>query len=342
MDLKILWTISNSMGTAADLRMLRAAGGFNIDIVTADRYDRDSPGFITSGKKYIIPPGNDPSYIDKILDICGKEKITTIIPQYGDELLPLSKNISLFEKEGIKVLVSEETEGLEIANSKDKLYDYFKDSRFIPKYDCASTVDMIEKALYRLGYPGSSVCIKPVQGEGGKGVRIVTGEKVDIYNDQSNIVRSNWDILKLQLERSGTLPDLLVTEYMPGREYSVDCVCKDGYAYLCIPRQRLETFMGLATVSLVEKNEELIEISREIISRLRLSYNVNIQFKYSYENKPKLIEINPRVSGSLVANLGAGVNMLQLSLKLAYSIPLDHVDIVWGTKMLRYLDQIFI
>jgi predicted ATP-grasp superfamily ATP-dependent carboligase len=54
-----------------------------------------------------------------------------------------------------------------------------------------------------------------------------------------------------------------------------------------------------------------------------------------------LIEINPRVSGSLVANFGAGINMLEASLRLAYDMPIENSDIKWGTKMLRYWSQIF-
>ncbi|HPM00033.1 MAG TPA: ATP-grasp domain-containing protein, partial [Bacillota bacterium] len=141
---------------------------------------------------------------------------------------------------------------------------------------------------------------------------------------------------------SDSIPELLVTEYLPGKEYSVDCVCKNGTTYICIPRQRIETAMGVSSVSLIEKNEELISYSKEIISSLSLSYNINIQFKYSSEGKPKLTEINPRVSGSLVANCGAGINMLEAALRLAYDMPLGNIEIKWGTKMIRQWREIFI
>jgi carbamoyl-phosphate synthase large subunit len=100
--------------------------------------------------------------------------------------------------------------------------------------------------------------------------------------------------------------------------------------------------MGVSIVSLIEKNEDLIAYSKEIISSLDLSYNINLQFKYSDDEKPKLIEINPRVSGSLVANYGAGVNMLEAALRLAYDMPVENMDIKWGIKMVRHWDQIFI
>lgn len=330
------------MGTFSDLRMLKDIVDFNIEVITADLSDKDSVGFALTGKKITIPHGNDPCYIERLLGICGEENITTIIPQRWDELQALSANMKLFENRGIKVLVTEDIEKLITANNKKSLYDFFKGRDFIPDYVPVSNLKELEDALSRLGYPLSPVCIKPVLGEGGKGVKIVTSENIDIFNDMSGGTKISFDILKQQIMKAHEIPPLLATEYLPGTEYSVDCVSKGGEAYVCIPRQRLETSIGVATISLIERNEELIELSREIISKLNLSYNVNLQFKYSACGRPKLVEVNPRVSGSLVANLGAGVNMLELALKLAYDMPLEDININWGTKMIRYWDQIFI
>jgi hypothetical protein len=55
----------------------------------------------------------------------------------------------------------------------------------------------------------------------------------------------------------------------------------------------------------------------------------------------QLPEVNPRVSGSLVANLGAGVNMLEISLKEAYGLPYEVPELTWGATMYRYYTQFF-
>lgn len=342
MNLKVLWTISDSMGTVSDLEMLRSIKGMNIDIITADREDKDSLGFAVTGKKYIIPHGKTPDYIKYVKAICKKESITTLVPQYGDELLPLSRNISLFDNLGVKVIITPDAHKLNIANNKTALYKYFNGSSFVPLYRCVSTLEEIEKVIPEFGYPHKAVCIKPASSEGSKGFRIITNEKVDILNERPGTAKICWDLLRTHLEQYEKMPDILIMEYLPGAEYSVDCVCKDGETIICIPRQRIQTSMGVSVESLIEKNDEIIEISKRIIKDLNLSYNINIQFKYSWDGIPKLLEINPRVSGSLVANLGAGVNMLELSLRLAYGLPLPPIDVKWGIKMIRYWDQIFI
>ena len=330
------------MGTLSDIAMLKKVKSFDIDVITADSEDKNAAGFAVTDKKYLVPKVKDSKYIDAILDICKHEKITTIIPQYTDELFLMSENIKRFNSLGIKVLVTEDTESLRIANSKINLYQFLNKKDFIPKYTVASNIDSVKNAVLELGYPNVPVCIKPDQGEGGKGFRIITEEKIDIFNEPPGPPKMSLEAYISQLKAVDNIPDLLVTEYLPGKEYSVDCVCKNGTTYICIPRQRIETSMGVSSVSLIEKNEDLIAYSKEILSSLNLSYNINVQFKYSNDEKPKLIEINPRVSGSLVANYGAGVNMLEAALRLAYDMPIENIDIKWGTKMIRHWDQIFI
>ncbi|MEA4845663.1 MAG: ATP-grasp domain-containing protein [Clostridiaceae bacterium] len=342
MNLKVLWTMAGSMGTISDIEMLKRVKSFYVDVVTADTTDKDAAGFVTTGKKFVVPEIKDSKYINAILDICRNEKITTIIPQYTDELFLMSENAKLFSDLGIKVLVTEDTDKLKIANCKSDVYKYFEHKDFIPKYTLASDIDSVKNAVFMLGYPSVPVCIKPAHGEGGRGFRIITGEKIDIFNEPPDSPKINLEAYLDQITIMDSIPELLVTEYLPGKEYSVDCVCKNGTPYICIPRQRIETSMGVSSVSLIEKNEELVAYSKEIISSLNLSYNINIQFKYSGEGKPKLIEINPRVSGSLVANYGAGINMLEAALRLAYDMPVGNVDIKWGTKMIRHWSEIFI
>ena len=342
MKLKVLWTMAGGMGTASDLEMLKNVKSFDIDVVTADTKDKDSAGFVITGKKFVVPEKKDSKYINAILEICRDEKITTVIPQYTDELFLMSENIKRFGNLGIKVLVTEDTDKLRIANCKSELYKYFKRKSFIPEYTLVSDIDSIKNAVYELGYPSVPVCIKPAQGEGGRGFRIISSEKVDIFNESAVSPKLSLEAYLESIRNLDSIPELLVTEYLPGKEYSVDCVCKNGTPYICIPRQRIETAMGVSSVSLIEKNEKLISYSKEVISSLNLSYNINIQFKYSKEGKPMLIEINPRVSGSLVANYGAGINMLEAALRLAYDMPLGNTEIKWGTKMIRQWSEIFI
>ena len=56
-----------------------------------------------------------------------------------------------------------------------------------------------------------------------------------------------------------------------------------------------------------------------------------------------IIEINPRVQGTIVACLGAGVNLPVLAIKQELDLPIseEELQVKWGTKFSRYWDEVF-
>jgi carbamoyl-phosphate synthase large subunit len=130
-------------------------------------------------------------------------------------------------------------------------------------------------------------------------------------------------------------------EYLPGKEYSVDILCQNGKCYSVIPRSREQVKLGISFIGTVEKNEELIELSRKIIHETGLSYNINLQFKCDENGAPKLIEINPRLSGTVFLCVAAGVNLPYLGVKLALGEEIPRLEPRWVTRLIRYWDGIF-
>ena len=54
---------------------------------------------------YSVPRGDDPNYIDTLLEICRKEKVDVLLPIMSVELNALAANREKFEKEGTHVSV---------------------------------------------------------------------------------------------------------------------------------------------------------------------------------------------------------------------------------------------
>ena len=57
-----------------------------------------------------------------------------------------------------------------------------------------------------------------------------------------------------------------------------------------------------------------------------------------------LLEINPRVQGTISAALGAGVNLPVLAVKQELGMPISQNELLvnWGTKFVRYWEELFI
>ena len=75
---------------------------------------------------------------------------------------------------------------------------------------------------------------------------------------------------------------------------------------------------------------------------LKLDYNVNIQFKNSKNGQAKLIEVNPRIGGTIVLPAVSGINLPYFAVKqsLGEKIPLKKQ--IKKTKMIRYWKELYI
>ena len=91
-----------------------------LNLIVADA-DELATGRFLNKSFYKIPKANSPEFIDEILNICSKEDIHVIFPLVTLELFKFSKYKDIFDKRGIKIIVSD-NEGLEIANDKSALY----------------------------------------------------------------------------------------------------------------------------------------------------------------------------------------------------------------------------
>jgi carbamoyl-phosphate synthase large subunit len=136
---------------------------------------------------------------------------------------------------------------------------------------------------------------------------------------------------------------LLVTEYLAGEEYSVDCLANQGEVKVIVPRLRTRTINGISVEGEFVNDKTIIEYCSEIIKELQLHGNIGIQVRRSPEGKPLILEINPRVQGTIVAGLGAGINLPVLAIKQELNLPItdEELQVKWGTRFSRYWSEVY-
>jgi carbamoyl-phosphate synthase large subunit len=91
------------------------------------------------------------------------------------------------------------------------------------------------------------------------------------------------------------------------------------------------------------KEESIMNYCRQIIRELQLHGNIGIQVKRSVAGQFLILEINPRVQGTISAALGAGINLPVLAIKQELSLPISpaELQVKWGTKFSRYWNEVF-
>ena len=329
-------------GAAGIIRCLKENKSFHITLADANP---DAVGRFLCDDFETIPVASDASFITDVLALCLKKEIKIILPLVTKELIPFSKHIKEFEEKGINVLVSP-SHSLEIANNKSRLYEFLEWRGIpVPAFRVVESVDQFKTAVEELGYPLKPVCFKPSVSNGSRGFRIVSEQMNELdllfnYKPTSTYLSLPDSIRILS---SGFFPELLISEYLPGEEYSVDCIAKHGQPVLIVPRLRKRMINGISVEGEFVKDDTIISYCIQIITALSLHGNIGIQVKRSATGQFLILEINPRVQGTISAALGAGVNLPELAVKQELNLPISskELEVKWNTKFSRYWNEVF-
>ncbi len=278
-----------------------------------------SSGLYLADSHYIVPPAKEQdNFLSKINEIIENEKIDIVIPNVDEELPLFAK----FSKQILPIVVISPEETINICMDKYLTIEALKG--LIP---CPET-----RLGSELTHANLPCIIKP---------RISRGSR-NIYsaeNLEELVFFTNF------LERRGFVKDdLIIQEYLPGIEYTVDLLCgKQGEFIVAVPRERVRTSGGLSQTGKTVHREDIINNCKKIADKLKFFGPINLQFKEDTSGTAKITEINPRFSGGLPITYAAGVNAPLLLLKILYDEQIPPNEIEWQEGyVLRYLDEMFI
>ena len=248
-------------------------------------------------KNYIkadIPFIKSPGAIDKLNEVLDRYSIDYLYPAHDDAIFILTRDA---EKVHASVVTSP-FNTVDICRSKNKTYEFFRDEYFIPKnYSIPEEIE---------NYP---VFAKPSVGQGSVGARKISN----------------------RCELESVLSDgreYTICEYLPGEEYTVDCFTdNNGKLRSCHPRVRSRIKMGIAVRStLIPPDEDILIIAGRINSKLVFNGAWFFQIKKNSEGQYRLMEISPRIPGTMAVSRNCGVNYPLLTLFQMWGYDVDIID----------------
>lgn len=357
-SIAVLVTGAGSPGAPGVVKSLRVGGAAasgvagttptQVRIIGVDM--KDSPvARQLSDAFYVVPPATDPAFIPLIADICRRERIDVVLPMVSAELVVLAKNRELLEQAGCRVSVSS-PDALAVAINKGRLYRFLDCAGIgVPEFRVVKSAEQLLSAIHNLGYPTHPVCFKPIIGDGSRGFHILDPHRNSahhLFNEKPNSAYLSYSELTLALQSVRRIPPLLVMEYLPGDEYSVDLLARPGQVLTSVPRLREATVGGITTRGLVPDVtdvSDVMECATSVVEALRLYGNIGVQVRRDVSGGVKVIEVNPRLQGTVVHCTGAGVNLPYLAVKLALDLPIrqEELRIRWGTRVTRYWAEVF-
>lgn len=210
------------------------------------------------------------NYVENLLDQCIRRGITHLIPVNEQEIMRISENKEVFEKNHIKVLIN-----------KKKIVSSFLDK--LATYDMLKDIEGVEvPKTYRYGEfqeDGKPYLMKLRQSCGSKFLKIVH-TKAEI--EACNLGEEEY-IIQEFLEDAD-------------EEYTIGCFSNGTRTDTITFRRKLEH--GYTSFVELAEDREFCLIGERIAGKVGLEGSINIQLRRK-EGKYKIFEINPRISGTV-------------------------------------------
>lgn len=341
--ISVLMTGAGAPGGPGIIEALMSYSGIELTVADANPY---ASGRAVHADFVTIPKAGHPDFINALLSVCRQKNIRIILPLVTRELEILASEREMFDNEGIKIVVSD-IKQLAIANNKRCLLEKLdSEGLAVSTFTVARNVSELEASVIRMGYPEKPVVIKPSVSNGSRGMRVLS-ESLDLADAFFSQKPDNtYTTLSRVMEvlRGYNIPEMLVMEYLPGDEYSVDCLLNNGEPLFILPRKRIKMNSGISVAGEFENNTEIIEYVKSVFRIIPLHGPVGVQVKQNSDGKFSILEINPRLQGSTTTALGMGMNIPLYAVLQAAGLNVSDLipEPQWGLKFVRYYRDAFL
>ena len=248
-----------------------------------------APALYDCDNYYLVPKFTENNYIEKILEICKKEKIDFLLSLIDTELILISENREVFEAVGVKVIGPDLQMAQKCLNKKDMYYllnkvnvktqkSYFSISEFKDAYNKSE-----------ISFP---VFVKPILGSASLDINRV-------YNMEQ--LESIFLFSKVEL---------MIQENMNGREYGVDCYIDlhTGVLIEIFIKEKIKMRAGETDKSVSVKNAEILSLIEDFFNKVSGFFGpVDIDI-FEKDGEYYLSEINPRFGGGYPHAYECGIN----------------------------------
>jgi carbamoyl-phosphate synthase large subunit len=239
-------------------------------------------GLYAADRGFLVPRVSDPTYIDRLLDLCKSENVRFLFAGLDMELPLLARMAPRFREHGVIPVVSP-PEVIDLADDKLETVRFLLANGFAaPK-----TIDLATGSARELGFP---VVLKPRRGGSrSQGVYLITTESELAYR-LTTIPRDNY----------------VAQEYLEGDEYSAGSVTFDGKCHgVMVMRRTMRD--GDTHKAFVFRDPAVDAYIARVCETLKPFGPCNFQFRMR-RGVPYIFEINPRVSGGACMRTLAGFN----------------------------------
>ncbi len=250
-----------------------------------------APAIYEADKHYIVPKMTAPEYLDVVLDICKKEKITGVLSLIDPELSLLAENREKFEAIGTTVIGSSYAL-CEMSLDKFQMYRWLETHG----YRCAKSY-MDKEAFFAdvdagvITYP---VFVKPARGSASISIsKVYDRETVEL----------------LFAHEDG----LMIQEFLDGQEIGAD-VYIDMVSHEVVSiftKKKLKMRAGETDKAVSFKDEKLFALIERFVKDAGYNGQIDIDI-FDVNDEYYISEVNPRFGGGYPHAFESGADHMKL------------------------------
>lgn len=250
-----------------------------------------APAIYDADKYYIVPRMTEEGYIDVILDICKKEKISGVLSLIDPELSLLAENKENFEAVGTKVIGSS-YELCEMSLDKMKMFEWLTSHN----YKCANSY--MDKGQFfkdvddgEITYP---VFVKPARGSASIAIS-------KVYDKETIELLFSHD------------EGLMIQEFLDGQEIGADVYIDmiSGEIVSIFTKKKIKMRAGETDKAVSFKDDKLFELIKRFVSEAGYRGQIDIDI-FDIDGEYYISEVNPRFGGGYPHAYESGADHMKL------------------------------
>ena len=266
-----------------------------------------------------LPKPNSSQYIKKLIQVIKNYQIKILLVCSDEEAIKITKNINKINKYNCVVALNKFST-IKILSNKILTYKILsKIKKIIPKWNEVKNTKNLNYTLKKYLNKFGGAVVKPAISRGGRDVFIIENKKKNLNNKIGRTKEINLNkFMSIYLKKIKNKFPLIVMEKLYEPTFDLDMFCNKGKIINAVLRKRIVPKDPNSGHKIIFK-KQIISSAKQISIILKLNYINDCDFMVDKNNNFKLLEINPRPSGSLAIPNIAGFaildNLLDLCIK---------------------------
>lgn len=314
------------------LGFTRALGRRGYEVIAASHVPAAQTFFskyAAASVRYESPRSDDRALVEDLLAAVERHDVDVLVPTDHYTTIAVSRFRDLFAPHVIVPVVGYET--LVDAEDKERLLAIAEEIGIpVPSTYRPASLDRVDEIAGEIDYPA---VVKYAISAGAYGIQ---------YVDSPRELRTAYEVPGFSTEYIDSAWPL-VQEYVPGETYDVDSLFVKGEPRATFVAHRTVTFPRSGGRSIVAESAdepELTALATRLLEHLDWHGIAEVEFKIDdRDGRPKLIEVNPRVMGTLDLSIQSGVDLPSMLCEAALTGDVTPPDSYEVGRKVVWLDE---